>query len=282
MRIFSYSCLLSFLALAVWAPLMAQTASMGLIVAPTQVIFTPKISVMTMSVTNRSDRRMIHKIYLSDEVMGPHGGVTGQNEGFAYSARRILRFTPDALDLAPGEGQVIRLLARRPASLPAGDYHSHIVFDEQPLPPPPIGQTSLSSTTPEEDGGGSAKFGISTLLTVGVPVIVQQGSISSSLTLKGLNPPLPRLENGNYPPFEILLRREGNATARGYLTLRTPQGADLITPRNVSVYREIADITLPNARTLLGTTYKGPAVLRLAASGKKNAPVIGELNVTFP
>ena len=254
-----------------------QAQNLGLVVAPTQVIFTPKMAVYTMSATNRSNRPMHYKLILSDEVMNAQGGVETQAEGFAYSARRLLRFMPDEIRLKPNEGQRIRILVRRPENLAPGDYHSHLIFEEQ-KPEPPVSGTAALAGGPD---GGQAKFGVTSLLSIGIPLIVQQGPISASLTLLGMNPVKPRNDVGNYPPYEIRIARSGNATGRGFLTLRTPAGADLINPRSVSLYREVDEVTMLHARTPLGETYKGPATLLLTESKDPSSRVIGKIDVAI-
>jgi hypothetical protein len=258
----------TFISLAVLP--IAQAQNIGLLLAPTQVIFAPNQTVQTLTATNRAGKPVVQKVYLSEEVMGPNGSVSTLKEGeFPYSVRRLVRFSPDTIELAPGESQVIRVMVRRPANLEAGDYHSHLILEEQP----PAKVLTDSSTTPFE-GTNKAGFAVQTLLTLGVPIIVQHGAISSSLDLIGLKPWPRTLPNGNPAPFEVQLKRSGNATGVGFLTLQTPKAEDIMVRRRVSVYREVDEVTLKIQPTELGLTYKGPATLRLTNSSAPDAALI--------
>jgi hypothetical protein len=258
--------------LILWAlPAMAQVN--GLLIAPTQLVFTPSQTAQSMSVANRSAAPMRLSVYLSDEVMTPAGAVATLAEGFPYTARKLVRFMPESIELAPGQYQTIRVLVRRPADLASGDYHSHLMIEQLP-----VSATTTTSGTPR-----GVKFGVTTLVTFGMPVIVQHGTISSSLTLQGLAPwPRMQPDGHNIAPFRVNLTRSGNATGVGFLTLKTPTGADLITPRRVSVYREVEAVTLSGTPTPLAATYKGPATLTLHAAPSIKAPVVKALNVTLP
>ena len=86
----------------------------------------------------------------------------------SYSSRQIT--------LAPGEQQTVRLMLRKPADLPAGEYRSHLAFTAAPR----------QIEAPSAKGNGGAKnvgVQIAFVYGVSIPVIVRQGQLNASATL---------------------------------------------------------------------------------------------------
>jgi len=255
------------------APL-GYAQNLGLSVAPIQMIFAPRQTIQTFTVSNRSANTTLHRLNLSDEVMQENGSLATQAEGFEYSAKKMIRFSPNEITLGPGESQIVRVMIRRPADLKDGDYHTHVMFEEQ-----------LTETDKREgglDAEGQFKTNLKTLLTLGIPVIVQHGKIERNLEMVGLVGFAQKLEDGNYSPFEIHFKRQGNATGVGYITLKDPNGQNIMAPRSVSVYRERDEVKMTSQATEYGQTYKGPATLTLYAGNKANTPVVKVIDVQIP
>jgi hypothetical protein len=248
---------------------------LGLSVAPINMVFTPRQTIQTFTVSNRSANTLAYRLSLSDEVMNADGSLSPQADGFAYSAKKMIRFSPNEITLAPGEHQIVRVMIRRPADLADGDYHSHVMFEEQLTKT----QTDLKL---DETQGAVLKTELKALLTLGVPVVIQHGKIEQKLEMVGLVDTPKKLEDGQYSPFEVSFKRSGNATGVGFLTLKDPKGQDIMAPRSVSVYRERDEVTMKSQATEYGLGYKGPAILTLHAGNTAQTPIAKQIDVQIP
>lgn len=255
----------------------AYAQNMGLSVAPIQMLFSPNKSIQTFSVSNRTAQTTVHRLSLSDEVMNADGSLSPQAEGFAYSAKKMIRFSPNEIILGPGEHQIVRVMIRRPAELAQGDYHTHVLFEEQFNEA--VKQEAAAASATNE---GQFKTKLRTLMTLGVPVMVQHGKLDGKLEMVGLVGTPKKDEHGNYTPFQVKFKRSGNSTGVGYLTLQDPQGQDIMAPRSISVYRERDEVTMKSQATAYGLTYKGPAVLALHAGNTLQTPIVKRIDVQIP
>lgn len=249
--------------------------NLGLVVAPINMVFTPRQTIQTFTVSNRSAATITYRLSLADEVMNFDGSLSPQAEGFAYSAKKMIRFSPDEITLAPNEHQIVRIMIRRPADLAPGDYHSHVMFEEQV---PKADTKALQDAEAES----KLKTEVKTLLTLGVPVIIQHGTIEQKLEMVGLVGFAKKNEEGNFTPFEVKFKRSGNATGIGYLTLKDPKGQDIMAPRSISVYRERDEVVMKSQATEYGQTYKGPAVLTLHRGHTEQTPIAKQIDVQIP
>ena len=152
-----------------WAAVPASASSL-LFVAPHRAIITPGERTTEVTVANHSDYKRRYEITMIDSVM-TETGATKRVNTFEYSAKRMIRYVPRSVELAPGERQTVRLMVRRPKDLADGDYHSHLLFREKAV---------------EEEaapGGENQKFTfqVGAQYGVAIPVIVQQGTIESAV-----------------------------------------------------------------------------------------------------
>lgn len=222
----------------------AQTEGSVLFVAPYRVVITPDEKVAVINVANQSAETRRYDLTLVDQVMN-ETGMTQRVDTFDYSVKRMVRFVPKRFTLKPGERQTIRVLAQRPADLEDGDYHSHLLFREVPLNL--RDKESLKQERAEAEQ--SVSFEIRTLYGVAVPIIVQQGAISSSVILE--NASLSTPADGTTKNLVLDLKRKGNAEASAKVNVSyVADGAEsvsIIDPQWIRMYREVDTIrkTLP-------------------------------------
>ncbi len=214
----------------------------GLVVAPTRIILEPNQRTTEASISNFTDRTVRYRLTLEDLVMNENGTTEAISGTFPYSVKPMVRFMPKTLTLAPRQRQTVRILATRPAGMAAGDYHSHLVLNEifapsqaSPNTPSPTANTSMATST----GGTNAtsfSLDIGVTFSTGVPLIVQVGKVSSSLTLQ--NASLVRDAAGVPESVALEVQRSGNAEgfamAHGVLADGTPA----FPARMVRIYRE--------------------------------------------
>jgi hypothetical protein len=202
------------------------------------------------AVSNFTERTVRYRVTLDDLVMGADGTTKAVSGSFPYSVQPFVRFMPKTLTLAPGQRQTIRIMATRPADLAPGDYHSHLVLNEI-FTPAPVTPTEASPTQSRAEQGFAVNIGFS--YTTGVPLIVQVGKVSSTLTLQGAQ--LARDAAGRPTALRLQVRRSGNAEGAA-LVRGTVGGREAFKPRMVRLYREVTDATvaqglLPEAITAL-------------------------------
>lgn len=204
-----------------------------LAVAPLRVLLSDGKTSEILSLTNRADKTRTYKIVLKDQVMDAKGDVI-ERDTFDYSAKRMLRFMPGRITLAPGQRQNIRVMATIPEGLPDGDYHTHMIFEQQ--------RDTEASTEHVEQG---FKLQLGSIYSIGIPVIVRHGKIESNLKLTSARLEKHPDKQGTYIA-QVGFERSGNAEAGATLhILDATTGAMLAQPRNVRMYREVNAMTLP-------------------------------------
>ncbi len=169
LRLYSNLLLAVLVVTAFALPAQAETP---LFISPMRVVIEDGQRTAVIGVTNKSQRVRKYKIDIINQAMGPDG-VTQLVDTFPYAAKRMLRYMPREIILEPNQRQVVRVMARRPRDLPPGDYHSHILFDEDVL--------NAEEATDANLGKNQLKFEITTKLGMAIPIIVQKGEMTGAL-----------------------------------------------------------------------------------------------------
>ena len=105
----------------------SKSIGKGLLVAPTRLVLEGRTRSGTLKVMNRGTETTTFKVSLTD--------LFEKEKEKAKDAQKWIRFSPRRMTLGPNEHQTIRILVRKPADLPAGDYIARIVV--QAIPPTP-------------------------------------------------------------------------------------------------------------------------------------------------
>ena len=268
MRLMYVCTLLTILPLLSWADAL-------LFVAPTRVIVKDGQKTQVVSATNKSERIRKYKLSLIDQVM-TENGTTEAVDTFPYSAKRMIRFIPREITLQPGQRQLIRLLVRRPNTLEDGDYHTHLLFDEEVV--------TQETTDTDEANNNQFQIDMNTTFGLAVPVIIQQGNIDATLLLTGAN--LSIHEQGG---VEVLLNlaRTGNSEATGHLTVTTQndngETEKIATDRKVRIYREVDDVTLTHRLTKTFEELAGKTIqISLKTGPSQDSTDLGSVELQIP
>ena len=247
-----------------------------LFVSPTRVNLDEKHKIEVINVSNTSDVSRTYQISLQDLAM-TEKGITTLKEDFPYSAKKMVRFFPREFTVAPGQSQVIRVMARIPADTPDGEYHVHIKFfedaQEQGAPAPLAGSGNTSSMR--------APLAYSTML----PITVSKGKIETKLGWTG-----PVLTQGAVPEnyhFSTTLTRSGNGQGRSYLEISyepVPGKPVQIGPRRANyVYREIDRLDygfdFPKPKDM---PPSGQIKFRLLSGDSSNPTFVDEKSLAIP
>lgn len=223
-----------------------------LAIAPLRLILTDVKPSDMLMLTNRSDATRTYKIVVEDQVMTPSGSII-QQDGFAYSAKRMLRFMPRQVTLGPGQRQNIRVMASAPADLATGDYHSHMIFEEQK--PEPTGDAA----------NAQLKVAMESVYSVGIPVIVQHGTVDSSLKIGGA---VMASKNGR-AIVNVTMLRTGNAEASALVqVVDKASSAAVGQSRMLHMYREVETMEMDMALPADGSANGKALSVRLVNDGK--------------
>lgn len=229
----------------------AETLAPDLMLYPSRVVFEPNQRSMQLDLVNNLDRTATYRIRFVNRRMTPTGQMQeitrpGPGERFADG---MLRYSPRQVMLAPGATQTVRIMVRKPADLPAGEYRSHLLFERVPDAPPAGGA---------DDRAGIA-IQLEALVSVTIPVIVRHGETQAQVKLTNLSWQPARA--GQPAELAFDLRRSGNRSVFGDLeaTFVADSGAQRVVSeaKGVAVY-----VPNPVRRARLAVAPPGTALTR--------------------
>lgn len=249
--------------------LAAPPALADLMLHPTRLVFEKNQRAAQVELINNGAESATYRISVVNRRMTEDGDFVaitepGPGEQFADS---MLVFSPRQVTLAPNTAQTVRVMVRRPASLAAGEYRSHLMFEKQPEPTASAGG----------DDKSQQQIGIVLNLLVGasIPVIVREGDTAAAVSLSHLA--LQRSAEGR-PLLSLHMERSGTRSVYGDLTATfTPAGgAPVVVARagGIAVYtpnpmrRALIPLTAPRGTALAHGTLHVSYRERPDAGGK--------------
>lgn len=236
--------------------LLGQGALADLSLFPTRIVLEKNQRAAQVELMNTGSEPETYRINLVNRRMGENGEfiaieMPGPGELFADP---LLRYSPRQVTIPPGGSQTVRILLRKPADLPAGEYRSHLQFDRVA---DAAGANSLESLG--KPGDKEVGVVIRALVGASIPVIVRHGETQAAATLSDLA--LLPAAAGADPVLALQLNRSGNRSVYGDLVVSfTPRGGaavELARAGGVAVY-------VPNALRHARMPLKLPPGLQLA------------------
>ena len=200
--------------------LTASHVSAGLMVYPTRVVFEKNRRAAQLELINNGNETATYRISLVNRRMSETGGFSAiespaPGEQFADP---MLRYSPRQVTLAPGEGQVVRVMLRKQSGLAPGEYRSHLQFSKQPKI---VKQTDIDAQSSLDDG--EIGVTLTALVGISIPVIVRHGETAATVSLSNLE--LQESVDGQPPVLSVCMERSGNRSIYGNLAVTfTPQG----------------------------------------------------------
>ncbi len=206
-------------------------ASAGLLITPQRVVFGEGDRSTEVVVNNVTDKTFVYRLSWFHLRMGENGRYVKydpETEQFP-NADDLVRFSPRQVTLAPGQSQTVRLVLRRKASLPDGEYRSHLLFQ------------AIPRIEPNEDPDGEGvQMRLQLLLGFSIPVIVRVGQLDAVAGMGGT-----RIEAG--PDGDLILKvdvsRRGNASPYGRVRAlwrgATGEPRQIGIMNNVAIFPEI-------------------------------------------
>jgi hypothetical protein len=254
--------------------LLPQAAFADLMLFPTRVVFEKNQRTAQVDLINNGDTPATYRISIINRRMSETGemqAIDTPREGELFAADMV-QFSPRQITLQPGTSQTVRVMVRKPATLAAGEYRSHLQFEKMA---DPGGATSI------EASGKENEIGIKLIALVGasIPVIVRHEVSPATVSLSHL-----ALQKTPQPALALQFDRTGDSSVYGDLAVSfAPQGgAEQVVGKisGVAVYSPNAlrraslalqpPPNLPLARGTLKVTYRarpeaGGALLAEAA-----------------
>lgn len=250
---------------------------------PTRLVLEKSQRAVQVELMNTGTEAATYRINLVNRRMGENGEFLSADSPMPGEnfAEPLLRYSPRQVTVLPGTSQTVRILVRKPADLPAGEYRSHLQFDRVADATGANSIESLSQPEVKEIG-----IVIKALLGASIPVIVRHGETQASVSLSGLNLAVGVAQEN--PALSLEMHRSGNQSVYGDLAVTfTPRGAsplEVAKAGGVAVYvpnelrRARMPLTLPPGVRLkdgvLNLTYRE----RADAGGK----LLAQASLTLP
>lgn len=181
------------------APVFAE-----LMVYPTRLVIEGNQRATKVELINNGSEAATYRISLVNRRMSETGAFSDVDEplpGEQFSDA-MLRYSPRQITLAPGAGQTVRLMVRKPANLEPGEYRSHLLFSKQP---------GVQEGRSRDSAGEGVGVRITTLVGVSIPVIVRHGATNAHVELTGLQ----LTKEGDRVVASFVMERTGNQSVYG-------------------------------------------------------------------
>lgn len=147
--------------------------SKTLMINPVRVVFEGRTRAASVYVSNTNKvpiKYRISLVTLRKTSEGKLAFVDNETKQDKF-IQSMIRFSPRQATIEPGTRQVVKLMVRKPADLPEGEYQTRIRF--MPLADP------VDSSRPEDDAGSKPRLNIDLLVGVTIPVVIQHGKVDA-------------------------------------------------------------------------------------------------------
>lgn len=265
------------LAAALMAALPLQALA-GLMLNPTRVVFSKNQRAAQVELINSASTPATYRITLVNRRMSENGEFSAADTAAAGErfADAMLTFSPRQVTLQPGSAQVVRVMLRKPAELPAGEYRSHLHFEKL--------ADSSSATSVEQQGAGGQQIGVvlNSLIGASIPVIVRHQTTGAAVSLGALE--LQKNAQGTQLAFQIA--RSGDSSVYGDVSATfTPQGGAeqvLAKAAGVAIYTpnplRKASLAMPAGVNLA----RGTVQVRFRERAESGGAVLAEATLALP
>jgi hypothetical protein len=260
---------------------MTAICAPNLMLFPVRVVFDKNKRAHQIDLTNTGDEPGTYRITLENKRMTEEGKFIPADKLIAgeLPADKIIQFSPRQVVLAPGAGQTIRLVLRKPADLAVGEYRSHLVFSRIP---------DITSTSPAKNALKKNEVGITLTAMIGasIPVIVENGATTATAHLTHLK--LIKATAKETARVDFHIEREGNRSLYGDLTVywvaKGGTEKEVAASKGISIYSPYpsrnASISLQNENKLSLTN--GKLIVRYNETRDAGGQLLAEASVEIP
>ena len=138
-----------------------------------RVVFEGAQRADVMTLVNDSAEEQTYRLSWRDMKMTAEQPLAEVPEGTTdpaiKPARDLVIFAPRRVTLPPGGSQQIRLMLKKPADLPEGEYRSHLLVTPE--------KEAVRFDPSVAEGGDATSIALKMLAGVSFPVIVRQGNL---------------------------------------------------------------------------------------------------------
>lgn len=191
----------------------AHAAPKTLMINPFRVVFDGRTRTATVNVANTNPTAVRYRVSLVTMKKNAKGGlVEVETETKADKlAKSLIRFSPRQALIQPGQRQVVKLMVRKPADLPFGEYQARLKFM-------PIADNTRKTTGNSTESAGP-KLDIDLIVGVTIPVVVQHGKVNTTVVPRDMSiKPSPKVPSGYIAVVSLL--RTGDYSAFGDIIVR--------------------------------------------------------------
>jgi len=155
------------------APALPKPVGGDLLVAPTRLLFDAKLRSAQLTLLNTGSAPATYRLTYIRMEMNEKGELKEIPSDGPSAAEDMIRYAPQQITLEPGVQQTVRILVRRPADLPEGEYRAHLLIRAVPKDEaPPV------EAEPKEPNGVAIK--LTPVYGVSIPILVRQGDTPST------------------------------------------------------------------------------------------------------
>lgn len=214
-----------------------NTASASLLISPTRVVIDDRERSAKVIVMNTGDTVKTYRLNWTQN-RGLSGGsyqeLTEEETKNFPIASPMFRISPKQVTLAPGQKQIIKLLARRPKNLADGEYRSHLNF------------IILPDKEKESAENELASIKLNILLSYSIPAILRQGKKDYAFAIQDTK--LDIINNGKKTEVVVDISRSGLTSLYGnFKAYWTPEGSNnevkVAELNSTKIYPEVAQST---------------------------------------
>lgn len=187
----------------------------NLLISPTRVAFSERDRIQTVTLINSGKEEKTYRVEWTEQKVNPEGQyqVLSEEEYQDFPiASPFLRYTPRQVTLAPGEKQVIKVMARRAAEMADNEYRSHLSF------------TALPNTKqPATPNGGGLSMQLNMLMSYSIPVILRTSPVDATAEIEDIK--FESNPSKSLNDIVVTLSRKGQTSLTGSLkAYYTPVG----------------------------------------------------------
>ncbi|MET0371333.1 MAG: hypothetical protein ABW039_08145 [Sphingobium sp.] len=214
----------------------------GIAISPTRLVMDARRGgqVMLYNSSTAPVSYRVESLDLSIDETGAHSPVA---DGAipAWSALPHIRYAPRQVTLQPGQRQAIKVIARVPADVAAGEYRSHLRFSSIPTVAP---VEEAAEEKPGQDRMVSVTVGMDFRVTI--PLLLRVGETTGGARIER-SQVVSSAENRR--AVNVTVARTGNRSDYGTLRIMGVDGAVLGSLRGVSVPAPLGRRIFPVALT---------------------------------
>lgn len=180
-----------------------------LLVAPTRVVFENRDRSTRVNLINTGTETTTYRIEFENKRMTETGQFVNVEKILPGDLflDNMVRYSPRQVTLPPGQSQAIRIILRKPANLPEGEYRSHLLFRSIPSSSP----SNIEDAVDPDSGQISIK--LIPVLGISIPVIARHGQLSAEINITEM-----RYHSGDEAHISLALNRSGKQSVYGDLT----------------------------------------------------------------